>query len=354
MTSRLLGSAITAAGVAALAAQLGAQSAPAVRTHDTAGRSSVLAATDGRRPPRHAGLLDQRHLHAARAARPSSGPRSSSRPRKRRRTPSGATISCGRSLDDDIHYDDAIWQSEQGLKGVSTPAHLAHRRSARRQDPAGERRRAEARRRARRGAQVAGPRRQRAEARRSASAASCGRTKGRRCCRPATTRTCRSCKARAQFVVMQEIMHDARVIAARRPARTSAARIRSIAATRAAGGRATRWWSRPPTSPTRRRSAARPSSDEGDRALHAASTPTRSATSSRSRIPTTWDPPWRREIPLMRTERADLRIRLPRRQLRACRTSCAPSASPTPPHGNRGRHARASSVSSRSCWRLRS
>ena len=55
---------------------------------------------------------------------------------------------------------------------------------------------------------------------------------------------------------------------------------------------------------------------EGDRALHARRTRTRSSTSSRSTIRRRSRQPWSGEVPMKRVERADLRVRLPRGQLR--------------------------------------
>ena len=85
---------------------------------------------------------------------------------------------------------------------------------------------------------------------RSPSAASrrSAATPGRRCCpTTSTTTTTPSCRRKDHVMILTEMVHDARVV------RIGAARIRRRAsgsgwATRSAAGRATRWWSRPPTS----------------------------------------------------------------------------------------------------------
>ena len=107
-------------------------------------------------------------------------------------------------------------------------------------------------------------------------------------------------QAPGYVMIFTEMIHDARIIPTDgRPhaARTSA----SGWATRAGGGKATRWSSTPPTSPTRPASAA-PARTCTWSSASRGSTPTRSSTASPSRIPTTWTRPWTVAFPMVKTD----------------------------------------------------
>ena len=109
---------------------------------------------------------------------------------------------------------------------------------------------------------------------------------------------------------------------ARHPARRPAARRQDDPqltwATRAATGKATRWWSRRRTSETRASTAtAIPATLQARRALHPDRAGHASSGRSPSTIPTTWTRPWTFAMPLtMNDERADHGVRVPRRESR--------------------------------------
>jgi len=120
MTPRLIGSAITAAGVAAmLAAQLGAQGAPTVRTHDAGAHASFS-------PPRTPdGHPDMQGYWTNATYTPLERPTEFGT--KEFLTREEAIAYAKRRDDqlraqprDNIHYDDAIWQSEREVKGLSS------------------------------------------------------------------------------------------------------------------------------------------------------------------------------------------------------------------------------------------
>jgi len=120
MTPRLIGSAITAAGVAAmLAAQLGAQGAPTVRTHDAGAHASFS-------PPRTPdGHPDMQGYCTNATYTPLERPTEFGT--KEFLTREEAVAYAKRRDDqlraqprDNIHYDDAIWQSEREVKGLSS------------------------------------------------------------------------------------------------------------------------------------------------------------------------------------------------------------------------------------------
>jgi len=118
--TRLLGSAVTAAAVAVLlAVQLGAQSGPKVRTHDAAGRAAYS-------PPRMAdGHPDMQGYWTNATYTPLERPAEFAS--KEFLTREEAAAYAKRRDDqlraqprDNIHYDDAIWQSERDVKGLTS------------------------------------------------------------------------------------------------------------------------------------------------------------------------------------------------------------------------------------------
>jgi len=120
MTARLLGSAVIAAGVAAvLTTQLGAQSVPKVRTHDAAAHAAFS-------PPRMPdGHPDMQGYWTNATYTPLERPTEFGT--KEFLTREEAIAYAKRRDDqlraqprDNIHYDDAIWQSEREVKGLSS------------------------------------------------------------------------------------------------------------------------------------------------------------------------------------------------------------------------------------------
>ena len=110
------------------------------------------------------------------------------------------------------------------------------------------------------------------------------RTPGRRCCpTTSTTTTTRSCRRSDHVMIMTEMVHDARIIRLGNDRRAPAgAKCGRGGATRSAGGRATRWSSRPRTST--RSQIFRGASDtlKVTERLHASRRATRCSTSSPS------------------------------------------------------------------------
>ena len=166
-------------------------------------------------------------------------------------------------------------------EGGRHQAHLADHRSARRQDAGADARGAEAGRRPARGAVSGRPSVRKIAA--SASAASSASIPGRRCCRAPTTTTCRSSRPATTSSLLQRDGPQR----AHRPARTAGRTCRRRAPvgrrfTRPLGGRHA--GGRDHELPRRDRVPELGSESAADRALQAASTPTRCSTSSPSTI----------------------------------------------------------------------